>query len=235
MYTYLYICTQTCTHTAHPNIYVYVYIHKCIYMVCILYMRWLRLVGSFKLYVSFAGYSLFYRALLQKRPIILRPTNRSHLIARFYKHAMHLLICVHTYAHKCAHTAHLKREIRVLTRTPPTKPFIYVYIYIYTVFRHFGRGYFFNVKHDPHTQTHTDTSHTYTHTHTHVYTYTHLTAGFKSKLGSIIGGGPRDSWSTLYIYTHIYVYSCERPPDPGPLYIYTQIYVYIYERLCIYI
>jgi len=35
-------------------------------------MGWLRLVGSLKLYVSFAEYSLFYRALLQKRPIILR-------------------------------------------------------------------------------------------------------------------------------------------------------------------
>jgi len=33
---------------------------------------WLRLVRSVKLQVSFAEYSLFYRALLQKRPIILR-------------------------------------------------------------------------------------------------------------------------------------------------------------------
>jgi len=33
---------------------------------------WLRLVGSLKLYVSFAEYRLFYRALLQKRPIVLR-------------------------------------------------------------------------------------------------------------------------------------------------------------------
>ena len=33
---------------------------------------WLRLVGSLKLQVSFAEYSLFYRALLQKRSIILR-------------------------------------------------------------------------------------------------------------------------------------------------------------------
>jgi len=33
---------------------------------------WLWLVGSFKLYVSFAGFRLFYRALLQKRPILLR-------------------------------------------------------------------------------------------------------------------------------------------------------------------
>ena len=36
------------------------------------HMEWLRLVGSLKLYVSFAEYRLFYRALLQKRPIILR-------------------------------------------------------------------------------------------------------------------------------------------------------------------
>jgi len=35
-------------------------------------MGWLRLVDSFNLMVSFAEYSLFSRALLQKRPIILR-------------------------------------------------------------------------------------------------------------------------------------------------------------------
>jgi len=35
-------------------------------------MGWLRLVGSLRLWVSFAEYSLFYRALLQTRPIILR-------------------------------------------------------------------------------------------------------------------------------------------------------------------
>jgi len=35
-------------------------------------MGWLRLVGSIKWQVPFAEYCLFYRALLQKRPIILR-------------------------------------------------------------------------------------------------------------------------------------------------------------------
>jgi len=35
-------------------------------------MGWLRLEGSLKWQISFAEYSLFYRALLQKRPIILR-------------------------------------------------------------------------------------------------------------------------------------------------------------------
>jgi len=34
-------------------------------------MGWLRSVGSIKLDVSFAEYRRFYRALLQKRPIIL--------------------------------------------------------------------------------------------------------------------------------------------------------------------
>ena len=35
-------------------------------------MGWLRIVGSLKLQVSFAESSLFYRALLQKRRVILR-------------------------------------------------------------------------------------------------------------------------------------------------------------------
>ena len=36
------------------------------------HMGWLRLVGSLQLYVSFAEYRLFSRALAQKRPIIWR-------------------------------------------------------------------------------------------------------------------------------------------------------------------
>jgi len=35
-------------------------------------MGWFGFVGSLKSWVSFAEYSLFYRALLQKRPVILR-------------------------------------------------------------------------------------------------------------------------------------------------------------------
>ena len=35
-------------------------------------LGWLRLVGSLKSYVSFAEYSLLYRALLYKRPVIIR-------------------------------------------------------------------------------------------------------------------------------------------------------------------
>jgi len=39
-------------------------------------MGWLRLIRSIKLQVSFAEYCPFYRALLQKRPLI-DPTNQS--------------------------------------------------------------------------------------------------------------------------------------------------------------
>jgi len=43
-----------------------------IFRVMYLPIGWLRLVGSLKLQLSFAEYSFFYRALLQKRAIILR-------------------------------------------------------------------------------------------------------------------------------------------------------------------
>ena len=40
---------------------------------------WLQLEGSFKLQVSFAAYSLFCRALLQKETYnVKEPTDRSH-------------------------------------------------------------------------------------------------------------------------------------------------------------
>jgi len=45
-------------------------------------MGWLRLVGSLKLQVSFAEYRLFYRALLQKRPIILSLRNWRYTLIR---------------------------------------------------------------------------------------------------------------------------------------------------------
>jgi len=63
-------------------------------------LGWLRSVGSIRLYVSFAEYHIFYRALLQKRPMILRsllivkePTNRSHPIG-CKRHACLLCVCV---------------------------------------------------------------------------------------------------------------------------------------------
>ena len=71
-------------------------------------MGWLQLVGSFKLQVSFAEYTLFYRALLQKRPIVSRSllieaTPYVHLTSypsvciwpRIYRHSVYeaYLLC----------------------------------------------------------------------------------------------------------------------------------------------
>jgi len=73
-------------------------------------MGWLRLVGSIKLQVSFAKYHLFYRALLQKRPIILR----SLLIAA---------------------TPYIQRYIRLsemnLTANKGVRLYLYVYVHLY--------------------------------------------------------------------------------------------------------
>ena len=90
VYVYVYVvCIYICC------VYIYIYV-ACIYTrkyimhrlqyVCICAdsstaaqyhilcdpMGWLRLVGSLKLEVSFAEYPLFYRASLQKRPIMSR-------------------------------------------------------------------------------------------------------------------------------------------------------------------
>jgi len=58
-------------------------------------MGWLWFAGSFKIYVSFAEYSLFYRTLLQKRPRCLGSllvVASSYLKIRDYSHCVR-----HTY------------------------------------------------------------------------------------------------------------------------------------------
>jgi len=70
MYTYTYVYIFT---SIYINVYIYILTHIYIYIYISIYptaMGWLRSVGSIKLQVSCAGYCLFYRVLLQKRPII---------------------------------------------------------------------------------------------------------------------------------------------------------------------
>ena len=57
---------------------------------------WLRLVGSLKSLVSFAEYCLFYRALLQKRPVILRSLLGLHFRIR-KSHFAHIDESCHAY------------------------------------------------------------------------------------------------------------------------------------------
>ena len=74
-------------------------------------MGWLRSVGSVKLQVSFTEYCLFYRALLQKRPIILlilltEATPYSGYIWSMYVCMyvwMYVCIYIYMHVHTCIH------------------------------------------------------------------------------------------------------------------------------------
>jgi len=62
----------------------------------------LQIVGGFKLYVSIAEYRLFYRALLQKRPIILFVRAYPDMHAQTHTAIMSVCICcefIHTRTH----------------------------------------------------------------------------------------------------------------------------------------
>ena len=110
------------------------YTHRCIYLrTCIRclqnshrrcarerdrvsewHMGWLRLVGSLKLQVSFSEYRLFYRALLQKRRVILRSLlmvatpYRAHrtfsyimILTSLFCHTMCVRACECVYGREC--------------------------------------------------------------------------------------------------------------------------------------
>jgi len=70
-------------------------------------MGWLQWVGSFKSFVSFAGYRLFYRALLHKRTIIFRSLL---IVAAPYA-------CWDTYTHPYSETHTLPVETHTCTHT----------------------------------------------------------------------------------------------------------------------
>ena len=62
---------------------------------------WLRLAGSLELQLSFAEYHLFYRALFQKRPVILRSLL---IVARLLTRALVVFLCViRIYIHLFVH------------------------------------------------------------------------------------------------------------------------------------
>jgi len=77
-------------------------------------MGWLRLVGSLNLHVSFAKYRLFYKALLQKRPMILRSllivATRYHISRSVFflcfkiRRPRNSCTNIHAYTCACIHT-----------------------------------------------------------------------------------------------------------------------------------
>jgi len=90
-----------------------------------IHMGWLRFVGSLKWLVPFAEYRLFYMALLQKRPIILR----SLLIEANPYIYSHMQTCSsNTLQHTATHCNTLQRTATHCY----TLQYIYTYIYIHT-------------------------------------------------------------------------------------------------------
>ena len=87
-------------------------------------MGWPRLVGSFQSQVSFAEYSLFYRALLQKRPIILR----SLLIV-----ATPYLCGVCTVRSVSAHYIHHTHSLKLCIQCTLTVSVVYIVCTLYTL------------------------------------------------------------------------------------------------------
>ena len=97
-------------------------------------MGWLRSVGSIKLYVSFAEYRLFYRSLLQKRPIILsilltKATPYLCIRINAYVHlCTYIYISICTYTHICMY-AYVYISLRTCRNTRVA--FMYIFIYMY--------------------------------------------------------------------------------------------------------
>ena len=106
------------------SLYIYVKRDPCIYM------GWLRLVGSLKLYVSLENIGLFCRALLQKRPIILRsllivatPYQEMHraLVKRaiYLSQKSHISLAKEPYIYATRHSVRMsKSHISLLYKEP---------------------------------------------------------------------------------------------------------------------
>ena len=71
-HTHTHTCTHMHIHThTHTRVRAHIHIHTLSF--CLTHsMGWLQLVGSLKLYVSLENIGLYCRALLQKRPKLLR-------------------------------------------------------------------------------------------------------------------------------------------------------------------
>jgi len=126
-------------------------------------MGWLWLVGSFKLHVSFAEYSLVYRARLQKRPVILRSLLivaipflfRCSTCRDVHSFLAEKILCG-TYAGRHTH-AYICDTHTYFLRTHTHTSMLYI-------FAMFSNG--------THAKQHITHTHTNTHTHTYTHTYT---------------------------------------------------------------
>jgi len=123
-------------------------------------MGWLRLVvGSIKLQVSFAEYSLVYRALFAKETYnFIDPTSRSHPIC--------VNIFLHTYKRKRAHERKRAGECVWLYVCAPARgelSLVYVFMYVCVFLYACVYAYISCVYLCIHLRIHIHTTHTYIH------------------------------------------------------------------------
>jgi len=98
-------------------------------------MGWLRSVGSIKLYVSFAEYRLFYRTLLQKRPVIvsiLLTEATPHPKSLRNRHRQIYDIQIHIYIYTDIYLQYRYVSIFIYSNYIDTHIYIYVYVYTHT-------------------------------------------------------------------------------------------------------
>jgi len=153
-------------------------------------MRWLWLVGSLKLQVFFAEHQLFYKALLQKRPIILRSLL---IVATPYVPALLMLLCV------CAHIAHVYIEYDSKNKCVENKIWVDT-IFFFWVF--FGTHIQYMCKHSTRMCTHSTrilnmSPRIFIYIYIYIYIYAHI-AHVCIEYES----------THIYIYIYIYIYIC---------------------------
>jgi len=121
------------------------------------HMGWLRLVGSLKLQVSFVEYRLFYRALLQKRPIIWKSQL---IVATSYAWVMSYVWISHvTHMDESCHPYEC---VLYMNESCHTKEWVLSHIWMSHIIHMSGVTHMDEIH-----VTHVRYKHAHTHTHTH--------------------------------------------------------------------
>ena len=110
-------CTRTHIHATHTHAHTHTHTHTLLHIQDTIRPTrgWLRLVGSLKLYVSFAKEPYKRDYILHKRPVILRsllivatPYKNQHRISSAKEKLFHTFMRTnahtHTQTHTCTHT-----------------------------------------------------------------------------------------------------------------------------------
>jgi len=94
---------------------------------------WLRLVGSIKLQVFFAEYRLFYKALLQKRPVLLSILlTEATPYVYIYVYDIHIYVYVDVF--RCVYEIRVVEGVSSVIDMCIYMYIIYIYMYIIYIY-----------------------------------------------------------------------------------------------------